>query len=72
MSDDGWNLDAANLLGDADLTALRDLARAWPGLSEAERAARISAVQARYPDLELTPQDVTMIITKLNEMGDVP
>lgn len=72
MSNDGWHLAAVNLLDDADLAALRALARAWPRLSEAERAAQISTLQARYPDLELTPADVAMMITKINEMGDVP
>jgi hypothetical protein len=73
MGTDGWNLTDANLLGNAsDLAVLRDLARAWPALSPDERAQRMAAVQAKFPDLELTPEDVGMMVAKFNEMGDVP
>jgi hypothetical protein len=73
MTIDGWNLTDVNLLGNAsDLAVLGDLARTWPALSADERAQRIAAVQAKFPDLELTPEDVGMMVAKFNEMGDVP
>ncbi len=73
MTTDGWNLTGADLLGNEhDLAALRDLARAWPSLTAEERAQRVAALQTRYPDLELTPEDVAMIVAKFNEMGDIP
>ncbi len=70
---DGWNMDGANLLGnEMDIAALRQLARGWASLTPAEREQQITALQDRYPDLELTPEDVAMIIGKFNEMGDLP
>lgn len=73
MNADGWNLEGANLLGnELDIAALRQLAKGWASLSAAEREQQIAALQARYPDLELTREDVAMIIGKFNEMGDLP
>jgi hypothetical protein len=73
MSVDGWNMDAVGMPGsEADLPALRALVQAWPTLSAAEREQQVAALQARYPDLELTTEDVAMIVAKFHEMGDLP
>ena len=69
MSTDGWQMDQGALFGEAELAALRELARQWPSLSFAERQQHEAALQARYPDLELTTADVSMIIAKIQEMG---
>ena len=72
MSIDGWQLEQANLLGnETDITALKRLALAWETLSPGERDTQIASLQARYPDLELTAEDVLMIVTKFHEMGDI-
>ena len=72
MSSDGWQLEQTNLMGtEADIPALQQLAHAWGTLSPAERDAHIATLQARYPDLELTLEDVVLIVAKFNEMGDI-
>ena len=64
---EGWNLGAA-MLSDDEMTMLQDLARTWTAMPPDERAGTITALQAKYPDLELSPDDVTQLMAKFNEM----
>jgi hypothetical protein len=73
MSNEGWNLDASDLLGnDADLAELGALAQEWPTLSPAARAERVAQLQARYPDLDLTETDVEHLVATFQRLGDIP
>lgn len=73
MSNDGWNFNAADMLGtDADLATLGALAQEWPTLTPATRAERVAQLQARYPDLDLTPDDVEQLIATFQRIGDIP
>ncbi len=64
---EGWNL-GASMLSDDEMTALQDLALHWAGMSPDTRAGTVAALQAHYPDLELSPDDVTQLMAKFNEM----
>ena len=72
MSTDGWQMEQGELFSAADLVALRALARQWPTLSPAQQGQQLAQLQARYPDLELTAADVSMILGKIQELGEPP
>jgi hypothetical protein len=67
---EGWNL-GTSMLSDDEMTALRDLAHQWVGMSPDARAGTVAALQAQYPDLELSSDDVTQLMAKFNETDDL-
>ncbi len=70
MSTDGWQMDQGALFSDADLATLRVLAHEWPTLSPAQQGQHLTQLQARYPVLELTASDVSMILEKIHDLGE--
>jgi hypothetical protein len=72
MSTDGWQMEQGELLSDGDLASLRALADQWATLSPAQQGQQLAQLQARYPDLELTATDVSMILEKITDMGESP
>jgi len=72
MSTDGWQMDQSPLFSDGDLATLRALAHQWPVLSPTQQGQQLAQLQARYPDLELTAADVSMILEKITDMGESP